>query len=83
MWSLLQLHAKGCQAADCPVPRCRELREMRRRQIVRQENQRRAGSQQMLRNQNASQMVGPAGVPSRAPSALMLMPPHDSPPGVH
>lgn len=61
MWSLLQLHAKGCQATECPVPRCRELREMRRRQIARAEDQRRVGYQAMLRNQ--------AGASSRAPSA--------------
>ena len=77
MWSLLQLHAKGCQAVDCQVPRCRELREMRRRQIVRQEDQRRVGYQQMLRNQAA-------GTASRAPSGSLMIPqqPHDSPPGV-
>ena len=33
MWALLQLHAKQCQETNCPVPRCRELREMRRRQV--------------------------------------------------
>ena len=77
MWSLLQLHAKGCQATECPVPRCRELREMRRRQIVRAEDQRRAGYQNMKRSQAA------ASTASRAPSGSLLMQsPHDSPPGV-
>ena len=51
MWGLLQLHAKQCQAADCPVPRCRELREMRRRQMSRQEDARRHAYQAMLRQQ--------------------------------
>lgn len=51
MWGLLQLHAKQCQASDCPVPRCRELREMRRRQMSRQEDQRRHAYQAMLRQQ--------------------------------
>lgn len=74
MWSLLQLHARGCQAVDCPVPRCRELREMRRRQIVRQEEQRRQGYQNMLRNQVAG------GTSSRATSGS-LGPQHDSPSG--
>ena len=50
MWALLQLHAKQCQEAACPVPRCRELREMRRQQgryqaLLRQ--QAKAGQQQM------------------------------------
>ena len=35
MWALLQLHAKQCKEAACPVPRCRELRELRRRQVAR------------------------------------------------
>ncbi len=51
MWALLQLHAKQCQETSCPVPRCRELREMRRRQTARQEAQRRSGYQQMLLQQ--------------------------------
>lgn len=49
---LLQVHAKQCQNNDCPVPRCRELREMRRRAVARQEDQRRVAYQAMLRNQN-------------------------------
>lgn len=52
MWMLLQVHAKQCQNNDCPVPRCRELREMRRRAVARQEDQRRVAYQAMLRNQN-------------------------------
>ena len=47
MWMLLQVHAKQCQRADCPVPRCKELREMRRRAVVRQEDQRRVAYKNM------------------------------------
>ena len=47
MWMLLQVHAKQCQNNDCPV-----LREMRRRAVARQEDQRRVAYQAMLRNQN-------------------------------
>ena len=53
MWCLLSLHAKSCTKPDCPVPRCRELKEMRRRTAVRQEDQRRAAYQKMLRKQAA------------------------------
>jgi E1A/CREB-binding protein len=53
MWMLLQVHAKQCQNAECPVPRCRELREMRRRSVARQEDQRRVAYKAMLRAQNA------------------------------
>ena len=45
---MLQLHARGCQQPECPVPRCRELREMRRRQIQRQEDARRSNYMQMM-----------------------------------
>jgi E1A/CREB-binding protein len=31
MWTLLQVHSKGCTETDCPVPRCRDLKEYRRR----------------------------------------------------
>lgn len=48
MWMLLQVHAKQCQRADCPVPRCKELREMRRRAVVRQEDQRRVAYKNMV-----------------------------------
>ncbi len=51
MWGLLNLHAKSCTRSDCPVPRCRELKEMRRRQAARQEDQRRMAYQKMLRTQ--------------------------------
>ena len=30
-WTLLQIHSKGCMEDDCPVPRCRDLKEYRRR----------------------------------------------------
>ena len=48
MWMLLQVHAKQCQRSDCPVPRCKELREMRRRAVVRQEDQRRVAYKNMV-----------------------------------
>ena len=51
MWALLQLHAKQCTQADCPVPRCPELRLMKRRQMARQEEKRRQGYAHMLRQQ--------------------------------
>ena len=51
MWCLLNLHAKSCTAAECPVPRCRELRDLRRRQALRQDKARRAAYQQMARGQ--------------------------------
>lgn len=58
---LLQVHAKQCQNNACPVPRCRELREMRRRAVARQEDQRRVAYKAMLRQQNAqrAQQQGP------------------------
>lgn len=52
MWALLQLHAKGCNEVNCLVPRCRELRAMRRKQAVRQDEQRRTAYKAMLRKQN-------------------------------
>ena len=55
MWCLLNLHAKSCSRADCPVPRCRELKELRRRQTARQEEQRRKAYQNMLRQQMVAQ----------------------------
>ncbi|KIY94311.1 E1A/CREB-binding protein [Monoraphidium neglectum] len=51
MWCLLNLHAKGCTTTDCPVPRCRELRDLKRRQAARQDKARRMAYQQMLRTQ--------------------------------
>jgi E1A/CREB-binding protein len=51
MWFLLNLHAKSCMRADCNVPRCRELKELRRRQAQRMEAKRRVAYQAMLRNQ--------------------------------
>ena len=62
MWMLLQMHAKQCQAAECPVPRCRELREMRRRQIARQEDQRRVAYKGMLRAQQQAARGLPAPI---------------------
>eukprot|EP00798_Chlamydomonas_sp_ICE-L_P023039 gene23039-30234_t len=55
MWYLLNLHAKGCTRHDCPVPRCREIKELRRKQTARQEEKRRLAYQNMLRQQNAAQ----------------------------
>ncbi len=52
MWFLLNLHAKSCTRADCNVPRCRELKELRRRQAQRMEAKRRVAYQAMLRNQS-------------------------------
>jgi E1A/CREB-binding protein len=51
MWALLQAHAKMCTAADCPVPRCRELRMLRRKQAARQDDLRRQKYRAMLREQ--------------------------------
>ena len=48
MWALLQAHSKMCIAAECPVPRCRELRALRRQQAARQEDMRRAAYRKML-----------------------------------
>jgi E1A/CREB-binding protein len=41
LWTLLQVHAKLCTAQACPVMRCRELREYRRRQVEQAEERRR------------------------------------------
>ena len=53
MWALLQLHAKQCTCSigACPVPRCNELRELRRRQLARQEEARRTNYVNTLRHQ--------------------------------
>ena len=51
MWALLQLHSKQCNQADCPVPRCKELRMLKRRQLIRQEEKRRQGYANMLQAQ--------------------------------
>lgn len=53
MYFLLHLHAKSCTQLDCVVPRCRDLKLMWRKQAARQEDQRRAAYQKMLRNQAA------------------------------
>jgi E1A/CREB-binding protein len=53
MWGLLQVHAKQCGELGCPVPRCRELREARRRQAAKADEQRRAAYQQLMRGQAA------------------------------
>eukprot|EP00878_Enallax_costatus_P031506 GHUV01034456.1.p1 GENE.GHUV01034456.1~~GHUV01034456.1.p1 ORF type:complete len:308 (+),score=93.52 GHUV01034456.1:203-1126(+) len=50
MWCLLNLHAKSCTTSDCPVPRCRELKELRRRQTAHIEQKRRAAYANMMRN---------------------------------
>ncbi|RMZ56474.1 hypothetical protein APUTEX25_001321, partial [Auxenochlorella protothecoides] len=54
MWSLLQVHAKQCTVTDCPVPRCRELRELSRSQAARREDQRRRAYRAMLTSQAAN-----------------------------
>ena len=51
MWALLQVHAKQCTELACPVPRCRELRDSRRRQAAKADEQRRAAYQQLIRGQ--------------------------------
>ena len=48
---MLQLHARSCDQPKCPVPRCKELREMRRRQIDRQEDARRMNYKTMMMRQ--------------------------------
>jgi len=53
MWGLLNLHAKSCISSSCPVPRCRELKDLRRAQIVRKEQQRRLAYSAMMRQQAA------------------------------
>ena len=42
MWALLHLHARQCQSAQCPVPRCRDLKATVRRAQQQQEDRRRA-----------------------------------------
>ena len=54
MWALLQAHSKICNAMDCPVPRCRELRQLRRQQAARQEDARRKAYRKMLKQQAAA-----------------------------
>ena len=56
MWALLQLHSKQCNQADCPVPRCKELRMLKRRQLIRQEEKRRQGYANMLQAQVGQQI---------------------------
>ncbi|KAG1663398.1 hypothetical protein FOA52_011676 [Chlamydomonas sp. UWO 241] len=58
---LLNLHAKSCSVSVCPVPRCREFKELRRRQANRQEEQRRKAYAHMLKAQQAQQQQGVAG----------------------
>jgi len=58
MWFLLNLHAKSCTRTDCPVPRCKEIKDLRRRQTARKEEQRRHQYQAMLRNQQQLQAKG-------------------------
>ena len=37
-----QVHAKGCQISQCPVPRCRDLKDYKRRAAEKQDAHRRA-----------------------------------------
>lgn len=62
MWMLLQVHAKQCQRSDCPVPRCKELREMRRRAVVRQEDQRRVAYKNMVCMRRPASIIYVRGV---------------------
>ena len=41
LWTLLQVHAKQCFQANCPVPRCKDLKEYRRRAAEQIEERRR------------------------------------------
>ena len=41
IWTLLQVHSKGCVAHDCPVPRCADLKAYRRRAQEQVEERRR------------------------------------------
>lgn len=40
-WTLLQIHSKSCLEDECPVPKCRELKEYRRRVAEQGEERRR------------------------------------------
>ena len=82
MWALLQLHSKQCNQADCPVPRCKELRMLKRRQLIRQEEKRRQGYANMLQAQvgrPCSRQAATADAPasaSPASSTTLLLPKH-------
>ncbi|EFN56976.1 hypothetical protein CHLNCDRAFT_143570 [Chlorella variabilis] len=54
MWMLLQMHATQCTVANCQVPRCTQLRAMRRQQATRAEDKRRAAYRTMLRQQGGA-----------------------------
>ena len=41
-----QVHAKGCQIPQCPVPRCRDLKELKRRASEKQDMHRRQAFKQ-------------------------------------
>lgn len=58
MWALLNLHAKSCTTANCPVPRCKDMKEQWRRQTSRKEDKRRHAYQAMLRQQQQLQASG-------------------------
>ncbi|KAI8102200.1 hypothetical protein M9435_005806 [Picochlorum sp. BPE23] len=51
LWQFLQLHAKMCTQSNCPVPRCAELRALRRQQVARQEEKRREAYRRMMEQQ--------------------------------
>lgn len=40
-WTLLQIHSKQCLEDDCPVPKCKDLKEYRRRSQEQIEERRR------------------------------------------
>ena len=54
MWTLLQVHSKGCKATNCPVPRCRDLKEYRRRATEQIEERRREQYRMYINQQNAA-----------------------------
>ena len=54
MWTLLQVHSKGCKATNCPVPRFRDLKEYRRRATEQIEARRREQYRMHINQQNAA-----------------------------
>ncbi|GBG83435.1 hypothetical protein CBR_g37148 [Chara braunii] len=53
MWTLLQFHARICKQSECSVPRCRDLKEHRRRLQQQMESRRRAAVKEMMRQRAA------------------------------
>eukprot|EP00501_MAST-03F_sp_TOSAG23-6_P001942 GSMAST32.ASY1.ANO1.2023.1 assembled CDS len=55
IWALLQIHARQCKTQDCPVPRCRDLKDHLRRV--------RRGHQQLQNNNSRATSVSQKIVP--------------------